>query len=101
MKVRYFCFNANRFKFLVDKPSKPKQSKRTSAESGAMPQQSQIFTALYKLTEELFHRRIVVSCFVVAIGGSSIAYFSRTSTDHIVVVKINELINGVYSFHTF
>lgn len=57
MKVTYFCFNANRFKILVDKPSKPKQSETTSAESGAMPKQSQIFATLYKLTEELLHRR--------------------------------------------
>ena len=63
MKVTYFCFNANRFKILVDKPSKPKQIETTSAGSGA----SKIFTALYKLTEELFHGRAVVSCSVNAL----------------------------------
>ena len=77
------------------------QSETTSAESGAMPQRSQIFTALYKLTEVFFLRRIEVSWFTVAIECSSIAYFSRTSSGHVGFVKINELINGVYSFHTF
>lgn len=69
MKVtHFFCFNANRF--LVDN-----QSETTSAEPGAMPQRSQIFTALYKLTEVFFHRRIEVSWFTVAIECSLIAYF--------------------------